>query len=153
MQRRGMQRRGLLLQSFHIRRHLDNDLWNGHAQSAAFCEVSTDLNDVVGQFNYLCKSGQVGNIYLNPKFRGEMLEQQMLVYMMKDMQDAGAKHIWKMTLEEKHPPFFYSAPLWKFKYKPRSVHPSVTGGGYAMEIPKDLRSLILKKGIHVYDAS
>ncbi len=105
----------------------------------------------VGCFNYRIKTGQVGGIFIAEPFRCCALEQQMLTYMMKDMQDAGAKQIWEVVPDETQTGYNFYSKLWSFVYKDTCVHPSVTGMGYIMDIPTDIRTLLVVPGIGVYE--
>ncbi len=142
----------LLLSTLKIEREISDDAWNKMPMGAISCHISTHDGVAVGDFNYRRKTGQVGGMFLAGPFRCQALEQQMLIYMMKDMQDAGAKQIWKVVPKEENTgDKFYSA-LWSFQFKDsRQVHPSVTGMGYAMDIPHDLRSLVVMPGIGIYE--
>ena len=140
----------LHLGTFKIQEIFSDDVWNKVPGGAINCRVY-DKNESVGEFDYRTKTGQVGGIFTEEKYRCKALEQQMLIYMMKDMQDAGAKHIWEVAPEDTvYGRNFYSN-LWSFEYKRSRVHPSVTGGGYIMIIPKDLRSLPIIPGVGAYD--
>lgn len=116
------------------------------------CEVALpDTLARVGEFEYVPETGRVDGIFLETDFRGKLLEQQVLVYMMRDMLDSGAGSIWKAMPREKEilGPAFYSR-LWDFEYKAQDLHPTVMGGGYTMAIPGDPRSLLVKPGIGMY---
>jgi ribosomal protein S18 acetylase RimI-like enzyme len=140
----------LHLGTFKIQRNFSDDVWNKVSNGAINCRVY-DKKESVGEFDYRIKTGQIGGIFTEEKYRCRALEQQMLIYMMKDMQDAGAEHIWEVAPDDTvYGRRFYSK-LWSFQYKRSRVHPSVTGGGYIMTIPKDLRSLPIIPGIGAYD--
>ena len=136
----------LLLNSFKISKTVKDDVFNGKPSSYYWCKVVTDSNQVIGHFDYRASVGQIGSIYVHPNHKGRLLKEQMLIYMMKDMQDAGATDIWEVCpkMNKKMPKILYHG-LWNFTYKPsKCVHYSVTGGGYTMPIPKDLRTLQIR---------
>ena len=140
----------LHLYTYTITRTISDDNHNRVPNGDIYCNVQTQYGKMVGEFNYRIKTGQIGGIYLSEKYRHRTLEQQMLIYMMKDMQDAGAREIWEViNNENESTPHFYSI-LWGFQYKKSHVHPSVTGPGYIMEIPKDLRTLLITPGLGKY---
>jgi len=141
-----VQRQPLLLSCLKINRQG----WR-HRQGLR-CEVALpDTLARVGEFEYVPHTGGVTGIYLERDFRGKLLEQQVLVYMMRDMLDSGADSIWRAMPREKDilGPAFYSR-LWDFEYKAQDLHPTVMGGGYTMAIPGDPRSLLVKPGIGMY---
>ncbi len=141
----------MLLQTFLIKCEVSDDTWNKHPMGDVSCTVHAADGSLVGDFNYRMKTGQVGGIYLTKKYRCQTLEQQMLIYMMTDMQAAGAKQIWEAAPNEAMSgQRFYSA-LWSFAYKDSRVHPSVTGTGYIMNIPADIRRLPIVPGVGIYD--
>ncbi len=145
----------LLLSTLNIAREVSNDAWNKVPMKvpmgAISCHVYTADGDSVGNFDYRIATGQVGGMFLEAPFRCQALEQQMLIYMMKDMQNAGAKKIWEVVSDETKNSYNFYSKLWSFAFKDSHVHPSVTGGGYAMDIPQDLRSLTVVPGIGVYE--
>ncbi len=128
-----------LLSTMKITSKISDDTWNNVPQGDIRCRVHTPDGVSVGDFNYRTKTGQVGGIYIAEQFRCQALEQQMLIYMMKDMQDAGAKQIWEVV--SKSMGYKLYSALWSFAYVDSAVHPSVTGSGYAMDIPHDIRTL------------
>jgi hypothetical protein len=141
----------LLLSTMKIKTEISDDTWNKIPQGDIRCQVHTPDGHLVGNFNYRIKTGQVGGMFIAERFRFQALEQQMLIYMMKDMQDAGAKQIWEVVSNENSSgPRFYSA-LWSFAFVEPAVHPSVTGSGYAMDIPRDIRTLTVLPGIGIYE--
>jgi hypothetical protein len=104
--------RPLLLSTMKITSEISDDTWNNVPQGDIRCRVHTPDGVSVGDFNYRSKTGQVGGIYIAEKFRCQALEQQMLIYMMKDMQDAGANQIWEVASNEKSMGYkFYSGRL------------------------------------------
>ncbi len=140
----------LHLHAFQINRKIEDDTYNKCPGGDISCSVITSQGEMVGDFNYRIKTGQVGGMYLKEDYRKQTLEQQMLIYMMKDMKDAGATEIWEVINEEtKHDSRFYSI-LWSFHFKNSHVHPSVTGPGYIMPIPEDIRSLVIVPGVGKY---
>ena len=141
----------LVLSTLKIQHEYSDDTWNKVPMGAVSCRVCTRDGKFVGDFDYRMKTGQVGGFFIAEPYRCRGLEQQMLIHMMKDMQDFGAKQIWEVVPDEAiMGQRFYSA-LWSFAFKRSRVHPSVTGMGYAMDIPTDLRSLPIVPGIGVYD--
>jgi len=67
----------------------------------------------------------------------------MLLYMMREMQQAGATHIWEVVPEDMYYPYsppFYSL-LWDFKFSVGPVHNTVRGKGYIMKIPDNINTL------------
>jgi len=146
-----LKRGPLLLSSFRIKKEILDDTWNQKPKTAYSCEVLADDDTVVASFDYRAAVGQVYSLYVHKNYKGRGLEEQMLIYMMKDMQDLGATTIWEVC-SPKHNcwgKIIYDG-LWCFCYKPgREVHPSVRGGGYVMPIPQDPRTLqiqLKKKG-------
>ena len=142
----------LHLYTYKISKKVSDDTHNHIPKGDISCKIHTRGGTLVGEFNYRSHNGQVGGMYLSENYRHRTLEQQMLVYMMKDMQDAGAKEIWEVINKEtkaESDALFYSI-LWDFRYKKSHVHPSVTGPGYIMEIPKDLRTLLITPGLGKY---
>ena len=142
--------------TLRIQREISDDVWNKFPIGSINCSVfdkqqKDDEKEIfVGEFNYRIHTGQVGGIFIANGYRYQALEQQMLIYMMKDMKDAGAKEIWEVINEEtKHDSRFYSI-LWSFHFKNSHVHPSVTGPGYIMPIPEDIRSLVIVPGVGKY---
>lgn len=143
----------MLLPALKIHHTISDDEWNRVPMGAIDCKVYDRDDTYVGEFFYRIKTGQVGGMYIAESYRCMGLEQQMLIYMMKDMQDAGAKQIWEaMPHESCVGERFYSA-LWSFAFTKSCVHPSVTGGGYVMDIPKDLRELVVLPGVGKYDCN
>ena len=140
----------LLLSTFTIERKISDDTWNGVPHGDVKCRVVNVNGEFIGDFNYRIKTGQVGGMYLKEQYRFQALEQQMLVYMMKDMQDACTKQIWEVVSNEKHTGDRFYSVLWNFAYKDSHIHPSVTGGGYAMDIPLDIRALPIVPSIGIY---
>jgi hypothetical protein len=77
-----------------------------------------------------------------------MIEQQILLYMMREMQQAGATHIWEVRPEDfwyerfcgQKP--FYSL-LWDFQYFSEWIHPSLNAEGYKMRIPDNINLLYI----------
>lgn len=144
----------LLLSSFKIYRSITDDRWNKKPGSEYYCVILAKETDPqaragikeIGHFKYRASVGQVNTIYLHPDYRDRLLREQILVYMMKDMLDHGATHIWEgypernLMYHETHPYF----GLWDFEYKCKDVHPGVTGTGYSMPIPKDPRELVVE---------
>ena len=133
-----------LLASFAITRHVRDDRWNNQPNSDVYCQIINEHGHCVGDFNYLTAVGQIGDIFLVNSLRNCMLEQQILLYMMRDMQQAGATHIWEARPQflwhESKP--FYSL-LWDFKYASEWIHPSMNTQGYVMEIPENIDLLPL----------
>jgi hypothetical protein len=142
----------LLLSTLKITKKITDDTWNRHPNGSMHCDIHTADGSSVGDFNYRTSTGQIGGIFLEEPYRLQALEQQMLVYMMKDMQASGATQIWEVIPKEhlSGQRMFYSS-LWSFAYKDLHVHPSVTGGGYIMDIPDDLRTLTVTPGIGKYE--
>jgi hypothetical protein len=140
----------LHLGTFKIRRKFYDDIRNKVRNGCISCHIY-DNSDLVGEFDYKIKTGQVGGFFMAEKYRRQALEQQMLIYMMKDMQDAGAKNIWEVVPNDAACGRIFYSKLWSFAYKASHIHPSVTGGGYIMDIPMDLRSLAIIPGVGVYD--
>ena len=140
----------LHLQTFRIVKTFSDDDHNKIPKGGVFCNVETLDGKPVGDFNYRSHNGQVGGMYLTEEYRHRTLEQQMLIYMMKDMQDAGAKEIWEVVNREMDKDKRYYSILWAFRFKPSHIHSSVTGPGYVMRIPEDLRSLIIIPGVGLY---
>lgn len=147
----------LLLSTFKIYRTIKDDHWNKKPQSDIYCRIVAEDKDPdaragikdIGHFTYRAAVGQVGGIYLEPDYRGRLLREQILVYMMRDMLDHGATHIWEVYPPAKNNKDTYS-DLWDFEYKAgNAVHPSVTGGGYTMRIPSDPRELVIKAREHI----
>lgn len=107
----------------------------------------------VGNFDFIANTGQIVSIYLEKAYRNRDLEAQILLHMMHDMQREGASRIWQIQKKETAPcdggSVFYSK-LWFFQYKPYHVHHTVVEGGYAMDIPEDIRTLVLPAGIGLY---
>jgi len=144
----------LLLSTFKIYKTKKDDKWNRKPGSEHHCRILAEDKDPnakagikeIGYFNYRTTVGQVGGIYLKPEYRGRLLREQILIYMMKDMLDSGATHIWETSppeneewISEKH-----YTELWDFKYyAPHQLHASVTGGGFKMPIPSDPRELVI----------
>ena len=140
-----------LLSMFKIEQEISDDPWNRVPMGAISCRVYDGKGESVGDFNYRIKTGQVGGIFVEEPYRRRGLEQQMLMYMMKDMQDAGAEQIWEVAPDDtKIGRVFYSR-LWSFAYKNSRIHPSVSGGGYAMDIPHDIRALQVVPGVGAYE--
>lgn len=144
----------LLLSTFKIYKTTKNDTWNKKPNSEFHCRILAEDNDPnaragikeIGHFNYRATVGQVGGIYLKPEYLNRLLREQILIYMMKDMLDHGATHIWETSPPElewgmkRH----YTG-LWDFQYTGKQpAHPSVTGSGYTMKIPSDPRELVIK---------
>ena len=138
------------LYTLKISKSTSNDQHNGVPNGDISCKIHTQTGHLVGDFNYRSHNGQVGGMYLTPDYRHRTLEQQMLVYMMKDMQDAGAREIWEVISKETDSNIRFYSVLWDFQYKKSHVHPSVTGPGYIMTIPNDLRTLTLTPGLGKY---
>jgi len=135
----------LLLATLHVQKHVNKDWWNIN-QTEYHCDVLGDNKQYIGHFNYRPNIGQVGDIYVVPRFRHRMLEEQMLIYMMQDMQEVDENIIWQIYPEEsKEWPNDIYNNLWNFEYKSqRELHPLATGAGYGMKIPDDLRTLRLE---------
>jgi len=145
----------LLLSTFKIYKTVKDDKWNKKPSSEYHCRIlAEDKNPdskaeikEIGHFNYRATVGQVGGIYLHPEYRGRLLREQVLIYMMKDMLEHGATHIWETSppegeewISEKH-----YTDLWDFEhFQINKLHASVTGGGYKMPIPSDPRELVIK---------
>lgn len=149
----------LLLASFEIHREFRHDTWNGIEFGEIHCKLLVDdaagvMNNargkqVIGEFNYRVSVGQIMHIGLERGYRGRTLEKQILVYMMKDMQDSGATHIWEVVPNDAFMGRIHYSTLWDFKYMNENVHPSVIGMGYIMEIPCDLRTLKIDNDYHI----
>jgi hypothetical protein len=143
--------------TLRIQREISDDVWNKFPIGSINCSVfdkqqKDDEKEIfVGEFNYRIHTGQVGGIFIANGYRYQALEQQMLIYMMKDMQDVGAKRIWEVVPDETNTSYNFYSKLWSFQFKKSHVHSSVTGGGYIMDIPKDLRTLPIMRGIGVYE--
>ena len=131
----------LLLQSMDVlrmRKPPDNSL---------VCKIFTmDDGISVGGFECSPTTGEIQNIFLEPPYRNRDLEQQILLYMMQDMLNANASHAWVVAPEDDD---FYSQ-LWEFEYRREKLHPTNSGAGYTMPIPKDLRKPLIKTGMGMY---
>jgi hypothetical protein len=131
----------LLLQSMDVLR------MKKHSNNNLVCKIFTVEDGIsVGNFEFVPETGEVDKLFLEPPYRHRDLEQQILIYMMKDMQDAGATHVWDAVPEDDD---FYSN-LWQFEYSTEKVHPTASGAGYIMPIPEDLRKILIKPGIGMY---
>jgi len=127
-------------------------------QKRFFCKIyqknpyNVHMN-FVGDFDYIANTGQILSIFLEMSYRNRDLEAQILIYMMQDMQNEKASRIWHIQKKEiaqcDGGSVFYSK-LWFFQYKPYHVHHTVVEGGYAMDIPEDIRTLVLPAGIGLY---
>ena len=94
---------------------------------------------MTAEFKYRTTVGQVGWIWVSDQDRSLLLVEQILIYM---MQQAGATHIWEAKPRENVECFLYIGPLysnlWDFRYLAENVHPTVTGGGYIVDIPQNI---------------
>jgi len=145
----------LLLSTFKIYKSTRNDKWNKSPGTEYHCRILAEDNDPdakasikeIGNFQYRATVGQVCSIYLEPDYRGRLLREQVLIYMMKDMLDHGATHIWEYYPINNKEYFEEHAyhHLWDFEYQNKAVHPSVSGTGYSMRIPPDPRELVIKQ--------
>ena len=134
----------LMLNTLRIDRKVKDDLWNNKPASEIWCEVFTDEGKPVCDFSYRPAVGQVGHLRTEQTFKKRLLGQQMLLYMMREMQQAGATHIWEVVPEDSYyngfrPPFY--SILWDFKFSEGPVHKTVGGTGYIMEIPDNINTL------------
>lgn len=144
----------LLLSTFKIYKTTKNDTWNKKPNSEYHCRILAEDKDPnaragikeIGHFNYRATVGQVGGIYLQPDYTERLLREQILIYMMKDMLDHGATHIWETSPPElEWGNKLHYTGLWDFQYTGKQpAHPSVTGSGYIMKIPGDPRELVVK---------
>jgi hypothetical protein len=134
-----------ILQTYSITRSVTDDRWNHKPNSDVTCYVMNDQDTCIAEFNYRTTVGQVGWIWVSDQDRSLLLVEQILIYMMKEMQQAGATHIWEAKPKENVKCFLYIRPLysnlWDFRYVAEKVHPTVTGGGYIMEIPQNINLL------------
>jgi len=144
----------LLLGTFKIYKSTQDDRWNKKPGTEFLCKILTEDDDPnahasikeIGHFQYRATVGQVCGIYLEPDYRGRLLREQVLIYMMRDMLDHGATNIWEWypkkneIMDEAHA----YCGLWGFQYQDKAVHPSVSGTGYSMPIPADPRELVIK---------
>jgi len=148
-----LQNTPLLLNSFRIYKREKDDTWNKKPGTEYHCKILAEDNTPnakagikeIGHFDYRATVGQIGRLYLADGYRNRCLKEQILIYMMKDMLDHGATHIWEVCNEDMSrwsDETSYSK-MWDFKYKADAVHPSVTGTGYIMPIPKDPRELVI----------
>jgi len=100
----------------------------------------------VGKFDFIAITGQFISICLEGAYRNRDLEAQILIYMMHDMQKERASHIWQIQKKKMAScdgsSVFYST-LWFFRHVLYNVHKTVVEGGYAMEIPVDIKALVL----------
>ncbi len=139
----------LLLQSFAIKRKIADDHWNKKPGTEITCHVLDDNGKCFAEFEYRTTVGQVGRISIVNGYRNSLLKEQIVLYMMREMQQAGATHIWEAMPSEYEMagfaglPFFYTR-LWGFKFAETKVHPTVSGGGYIMEIPSNINELRIK---------
>ncbi len=146
------QNQPLLLNTLHIVRNVKDDTWNNKVASEVFCKVFTEDNEPVCDFSFRKAVGQVGHLRTEEKFKNCMLMQQMLLYMMREMQQAGASHIWEVVPKDieatnsfcRQP--FYSL-LWDFKFSQSPVHETVGGMGYIMKIPDNINELRIMPNI------
>jgi len=142
----------ILLQTLYIQRtvkHIEKDSQN--KQTYIYCKMHqgnpyNPRMNFVGEFKFAANTGQVAGIHLEAPYRNRDLEAQILIYMMKDMQDHGASCIWEVASCHQG---IYSN-LWDFKYKPHNIHSTETERGYSMEIPQDIRSLVVPLGVGKY---
>ena len=136
----------LLLQSFEIKRKVVEYEDYNVTTSYTKCHVLNDEGKCFAEFEYRPTLGEVGRIYVTEGYHKSLLKEQIVLYMMREMQQAGATHIWEAMPSEFETkrfvgsPFFYFK-LWSFKYVHINVHPTVVGGGYSMEIPQNINEL------------
>ncbi len=90
----------LFLNSFKIRREVLYDEWNHQPNNDATRYVLTDNDKLEETFNFETVIGQVGRIYTDKNYKNCVLEPQMLIYVMREIQQAGTTHIWRSTIEE-----------------------------------------------------
>ena len=109
-------------------------------------DLFTKSGRPVGDFVYRSSDGYVGGIFLEKPFRHQGLEQQLLLYAMRDMKAAGAKYIWEVVTEDTQ----YYGRLWNFSYVPKDICPPCTGMGYKMAIPEDIDSLKVDTTLSMY---
>lgn len=138
----------ILLSACRIHRQVSDDDWNKKPMSDVTVNVmDCERDECIAHFNYRAAVGQVCRITIlldkKQKKKIFVLRQQILIYMMRDMQRMGATHIWEVTPEDStrkkyqgSEPFY--SVLWNFYYVEDQVNTSLVGGGYIMEIPKDL---------------
>jgi len=116
------------------------------------CKVFTDDNQPICDFSFRKAVDQVGHLRTEDKFKNRLLMQQMLLYMMHEMQQAGATHIWKVVPQDTEVKdqwsrlLFYSV-LWDFKFGRGPVHKTVGGSGYIMKIPANINELRIMPNI------
>ena len=139
----------LHLSTFVISRVISDDIVNSIPAGKYSCMIKTTYGMPVGEFEYGIGSGEIFVIALESQYRHQALEQQILIYMMHDMANAGATHIWKVC--RRHGDFgrFFSG-LWSFCWKDSHVFQGVEAPGYIMEIPEDTRKLPILPGIGIY---
>ncbi len=130
----------LLLSTLQISRAFFDDTLNSIPGGDISCRIHTRAGVHVGFFEYKIGSGSVESIHIEEPFRHQALEQQILIYMMHDMAEAGATHIWKACRQDDVDGRFF-AQLWSFQFKAKNIFQGTDAPGYIMEIPGDLRML------------
>jgi hypothetical protein len=133
----------LLLSTLKVSMVVSDDMYNSIPGGDISCRIHTAQGISVGRFNYKIGSGEIGLILLETPFQHRALEQQILVYMMQDMAEAGSTHIWKSCLRDSAAGRIY-ANLWSFEFRESSIFPGMNTSGYIMEIPRDLRTLMIR---------
>jgi len=139
----------LHLSTFVISRVISDDIVNSIPAGKYSCVIHTTHGMPVGDFGYSIGAGEVLHINLEDPYRHQALEQQILIYMMHDMANAGATHVWKVCTARGDYVRLFSH-LWSFSYKGENIFPGVEASGYIMEIPEDTRKLPILPGIGLY---
>jgi len=127
----------ILMRTLMISRGISDDTFNSIPGGDISCRIHTRAGILVGEFEYKVGSGSVDFIHIEEPFQNQALEQQILIYMMQDMAEAGATHIWKACWRDDVDGKFFSR-LWWFQFKAKNIFKGVDTSGYIMEIPKDL---------------
>lgn len=139
-----------LLQSFEIKRKVVDYEHYNVTTSYTKCHVLDHDGKCFAEFEYRPTLGEVGRIYVTDGYQRSLLKEQIVLYMMREMQQAGATHIWEAMPNEFEMSSWVGSPLfyfelWDFKYAHVNVHPTAVGGGYIMEIPKNINELRIKR--------
>jgi GNAT superfamily N-acetyltransferase len=99
-------------------------------------EVFTTYYDGTHEVGYVCyrpHNGQIGNLWLDPKYRGYGLGTQIIGSVLPEVQKAGAPGIWAVTFKEHK---FWSnliVPPYGHWTRCKPAHPSIRGEGYALK--------------------
>lgn len=106
-------------------KNIDTDNINNRNDAERICAKS------VGYIHYRIGTGQIGLFFIKNKYANKGLGKQILAKTIEHMKISGNTHVWAVTLKDH--PFWSNVYGQAFQYS-KTLHPSVTGDGYILDL-------------------